>query len=277
MRLLLLLGLLLGFGAAYALEESGQVAAPPGFSNESALKFSESVVGQQVDDYTLLDRNGKSFKISDYRGKPLLVSYIYTSCSEICPATTQYLAKAVKYMQAALGADSFAVLTVGFNAPFDSPMMMRDFANRQDIKLPNWEFASADAATMRNLTRNLGFSYEYSVAGFNHISLLTVIDQNGKIYSQVYGDRFELPSMGEPLKKLVGNVETQYPGWEGLRNRIRLFCTVYDAKTQRYVTDYSFFVGMFISAILIYLFVAWLIRTWRNAPKPKADDNQASQ
>jgi protein SCO1/2 len=277
MRLLLFLGLLFGFGAAFAFEENGQAAAPTNFSNEAALKFSESVVGQQVGDYTLLDRNGKPFKISDFRGKPLLVSFIYTSCSEICPATTQYLAKAVKYMRAALGADSFAVLTVGFNAPFDSPMMMRDFSRRQNINLPNWEFASADAATMRNLTRNLGFSYEYSVAGFNHISLLTLIDQNGKIYSQVYGDRFELPSMGEPLKKLVGNVETQYPGWEGLRNRIRLFCTVYDAKTQTYVTDYSFFVGMFISVVLIYFFVAWLIRAWRNAPKPKVNDDQVSQ
>jgi protein SCO1 len=277
MRLLLLLGLLFGFGAAFALEESGQAAAPTNFSNETALKFSESVVGQQVADYTLLDRSGQPLKISSYRGKPLLVSFIYTSCSEICPATTQYLAKAVKYMQSALGADSFAVLTVGFNAPFDSPMMMRDFARRQNIELPNWEFASADAATMKSFTRSLGFSYEYSVAGFNHISLLTLIDQNGKIYSQVYGDSFELPSLGEPLKKLVGNVQTQYPGWEGLRNRIRLFCTVYDPKTKTYVTDYSFFVGMFISIVLIYFFVAWLIRAWRNAPKHSPNPNQGPQ
>ncbi len=273
MRLLLLLGLLFGFGAAFALEESGQAAPTANFSNEAALKFSESVVGLQVGDYTLLDRNGKPFKISDYRGKPLLVSFIYTSCSEICPATTQYLAKAVKYMQAALGAESFAVLTLGFNAPFDSPMMMRDFARRQHISLPNWEFASADPATMQQLTRNLGFSYEYSVAGFNHISLLTLIDQDGKIYRQVYGDSFELPTLGEPLKKMVGNVETQYPGWEGVRNRIRLFCTVYDPKTKTYVTDYSFFVGMFISLVLIYFFVVWLVRAWRKAPKHPTDSN----
>ena len=42
--------------------------------------------------------------------------------------------------------------------------------------------------------------------------MLTLIDQNGKIYRQVYGDNFELPALGEPLKKLVGNVQTQYPG-----------------------------------------------------------------
>jgi protein SCO1/2 len=275
MRLFLLLGLLLVLGHASAQESGGQAAPSSNFANEAALKFSESVVGQQVGDYTLLDRDGKPFRISDYRGKPLLVSFIYTSCSEVCPATTQYLAKAVKYMQSALGEDSFAVLTVGFNAPWDAPMTMRDFARRQGIKLANWEFASSDAATMKSFTRNLGFSYEYSVAGFNHLSLLTLIDQDGRIYRQVYGDAFDLPALGEPLKKLVGNVQTQYPGWEGLRNRIRLFCTVYDPKTKTYVTDYSFFVGMFISVILLYFFATWLMRTWRNAPRPPR--NQAPQ
>jgi protein SCO1/2 len=274
MQSLLFLALLLGSGSALAAEAGSQVAATAKFDSESALKFSESVVGQQVGDYTLLDRRGQPFKISSYRGKPLLVSFIYTSCFEICPATTQYLGKAVKYMQSALGADSFAVLTVGFNAPWDSPMTMRDYAKRQHINLPNWEYASADAETMRGFTRNLGFSYEYSVAGFNHISLVTLIDQNGKIYRQVYGDNFELPALGEPLKQLVGNVQIQYPGWEGLRNRIRLFCTVYDPKTKTYVTDYSFFVGLFISVVMLYFFAAWIIRAWRNAPKHPTEAGQ---
>ena len=273
MRLLLLLGLRLDLGTSFAIEASGQAAAPAKFDKKSAVQFSQSVVVQQVGDYTLLDRNSRPVKLSSYRGKPLLVSFIYTGCSDVCPVTTQFLAKAVKYMQAALGADSFAVLTIGFNAPWDSPQAMRDFAARQNIKLPNWEFLSADAATMKNLTHDLGFSYAYSVSGFDHISQLTLIDQEGKIYRQVYGDSFDLPTMGEPLKKLVGNVQTQYPGWEGLSNRIRLFCTVYDPKTGTYTTDYSFFVSMVISAVMIYYFAAWIFRAWRNSPKrpPRID------
>ncbi len=275
MRLLLLLGLLGMAGAAFASEVNVQPAAPAKFDQKSALKFSQTVVGQQVGDYTLLDRNGQPVRLSSYRGKPVLVSFIYTGCSETCPATTQFLAKAVKYMRDALGADSFQVLTVGFNAPWDSPQAMRDFASRQNIKLPHWEFLSADAATMQNFTRDLGFSYAYSVTGFDHISQLTLIDQEGKVYRQIYGDNFELPQMGEPLKKLVGNVQTQYPGWEGLSNRIRLFCTIYDPKTGAYTTDYSFFVSMLISAVMIYFFTAWLIREWRRILRrkpPKASE-----
>ena len=75
--------------------------------------------------------------------------------------------------------------------------------------------------------------------------------------------------MGEPLKKLVGNVQIQYPGWEGLSNRIRLFCTVYDPKTGTYTTDYSFFFSMFISVVMIYALAAWLIREWRRVLRRK--------
>ncbi len=269
---LLLLGLLFQMGmagAASALEADVKPAPSARFDQTSALQFSQSVVSQQVGDYTFLGRNGQQIKLSNYRGKPVLVSFVYTGCAEVCPATTQYLAKAVKYMQAALGANSFQVLTVGFNAPWDSPQAMRDFAARQNIKLPHWEFLSADAATMRNFTKAMGFSYAYSVSGFDHISQLTLIDQEGRIYRQIYGDNFELPQLGDPLKKLVGNVETQYPGWEGLSNRIRLFCTVYDPKTGTYTTDYSIFVGMFISAVMIFFFAAWIFREWRRLLRPK--------
>lgn len=268
MRSLLLIGLLLGVaGSASADEATTPVAAaaPAKFDQKSALQKSQGVIGRPFGDYTFLDRNGKPVRLADYHGKPLLVSFIYTGCSEVCPATTQYLAKAVKYMQNALGVDSFAVVTVGFNAPWDSPLAMREFASRQKIDLPNWEFLSGDALTMQKFTSDLGFDYAYSVTGFDHISQLTLIDQEGKIHRQVYGDNFELPQLGEPLKKLVGNVETQYPGWEGLSNRIRLFCTVFDPKTGQYRTDYSFFASMFISVILIYVCFAWAYREWRRS------------
>jgi len=276
MRLLLLIGLLVGVaGSVSAVEATAQAAAAPAkFDQKSALQKSSSVVGKRVGGYTLLDRNGQPVRLSSYRGKPLLVSFIYTGCSEVCPATTQYLAKAVKYMQSAVGADSFAVVTVGFNAPWDSPQAMREFAARQKINLPNWEFLSADAVTMKNLTRDLGFDYAYSVTGFDHISQLSIIDQEGIIHRQVYGDNFELPQLGEPLKKLVGNVQSQYPGWEGLSNRIRLFCTIYDPKTGEYRTDYSFFVGTFISIFMIYACFAWVVREWRRSGRrgiPKID------
>ncbi len=67
----------------------------PVLDEEKALKLSQSVVNQPVGDFTLLDRDEKPVRLASYRGKPLLVSFIYTGCFEVCPTTTKNLQKAV--------------------------------------------------------------------------------------------------------------------------------------------------------------------------------------
>ena len=242
-----------------------------GFDQKAALQISQDAIGRPVGDYALLDREGRALRLAGYRGKPLLVSLIYTKCSVTCPVTTRYLGKAVKIMAEAFGTDRFAVLSIGFDTASDTPQAMQEFAAQQAIDFPNWQFASVDPATLKELARDLGFRYRPSAVGFDHISQLSIIDQDGRVYRQVYGDEFDLPMLGEPLKKLIGNASLRYPVWRSLGERIRLFCTVYDPSTGRYRTDYSFFVGMLISAAMVLPFGYWLYREVRRAwGSPKA-------
>lgn len=273
---IMLLGLLVLMGLAspvFADEFANNPKAPAKLNQTAAMRLSENAIGKQVGDYALIDRNGRQVSFSSFLGKPVLVSFIYTTCSEICPATTQHLANAVKQMQGALGDDSFIVLSVGFNAPWDSPQAMDEFARRQRIEMKNWEFLSADAATMKNLIRDMGFSYAYSVSGFDHITQLTIIDQQGKIYGQVYGDNFDLPFLAEPLSNLVGKeVQPRYSKLESLGNQIRLFCSIYDPKTNTYRVDYLFFINLFVS--LAVIFYMWKLiyrevrRVWPYGKQP---------
>ncbi|HYA66176.1 MAG TPA: hypothetical protein VEE84_05780, partial [Burkholderiaceae bacterium] len=79
---------------------------------------------------------------------------------------------------------------------------------------------------------------------------------------------FALPALGDPLKQLLGSTQTHYPLWQGLGRRIRLFCTRFDATTGRYQTDYSFFLGMLISAAMIVPFGYWIVRELRRVWGP---------
>src|SRR4030066_809070 len=111
---------------------------PQVFDEKEILRISQSAIGNQVGDYTFLDRSGRTVRLSDYRGKPLVISMIYTTCPLICATATRSLS-ALKLSQDALGADSFGVLTIGFDTENDTPEAMGDFARRMDINLPNWE------------------------------------------------------------------------------------------------------------------------------------------
>lgn len=237
-------------------------AGDAGLDRDAALAASQRVIGKRIDDFTLLDRNARTRSLAVLADKPLLVSVVYTACVHSCSVTTRHLEIAVKRARAVLGRDAFAVATIGFDVPVDSPETMREYARRYSVDEPEWYFLSTDRPrTMKALLDQLGFSYAPSSAGYDHVVQATLIDEQLRIHRQVYGETFDLPQLIEPLKDLVWDRPASEQGFlERLLNRVRLFCTVYDAGGDRYVFDYSLFVGIAIGALVIGLMLYWLLR-----------------
>lgn len=245
-----------------------QATETPGaasYDADAALEHSQAAIGRQLGDHEFTDTDGNLVRLNDYAGTPLLISLIFTSCYHTCPVTTRYLGKTVDIAREALGEDSFRVVTVGFDAPNDTPETMRVFAREQGINVPGWDFLSGSKETIARLIDDLGFVHFPSPRGFDHIVQVTVVDRDGVIYRQVYGEMFEIPWLVEPLKELVfNNPQTDPHSFAGVLDRIRLFCTVYDPTTGRYETDYSLFIQVAIG-LMIVLSVGYylLLERWR--------------
>jgi protein SCO1/2 len=263
-------GVMASPGMAALHDTSGHAPSPTAggdpaskFDQKAALAISQAVIGKSLGDYTLTAADGRNLRMSEFRGKPLVISLIYTSCYHICPTTTQHLAKVVRTARAALGPESFNVLTIGFDTPKDTPSAMRQFAQDQNVNIAHWEFLSIDAAAMAGLTRELGFIAYSAPHGFDHLIQATVVDAQGKIYRQVYGMNFDTPLLVEPLKELVFGAPTSPSLLSNLSSRIKLFCTVYDPSSDQYRFDYSIFIGFFIGLGSIGTVSFLLIREWR--------------
>jgi protein SCO1/2 len=242
----------------------GTGAAQPVLDREQVLRASEAAVGREIAaDYRFTDTAGRPVALGELRGSPVVVSLIYTSCYHTCPMVTEYLAEVVRMARKVLGDDGFHVLTIGFDTANDHPVRMRQFAQERGIDDPNWQFLSADATTIAGLTRDLGFSYVASVKGFDHMTQATVLDRDGRVYRQVYGDRFPPPVLVEPLKELVFQTPPQAGLISSLANDVRLFCTVFDPSTGRYRFDYSIFVEIFVAATCLAGALVMIFRTWR--------------
>jgi len=259
--------------AAVAVLPSVQIIAPAegrqnAFDEKAALKASQEVIGKPVGDYVLTDRAGRPIRLSSYRGRPLLVNFVYTGCGQVCPTTTRVLARAVAEAQRVFGEDAFSTLTIGFNLPFDSPPAMADFARRHGVALPNWEFASAEAATVTRLTRDFGFSYVATLGGFDHVTQVTIVDGNGRIYRQIYGDSFDLPLLIEPLRNLVTGSALPAPGMAQMLDKIRILCTVYDPASGRYRLNYALFIEIFSGLTIIGGVLLFLIKERRPGRRP---------
>ena len=264
-RAALALGLLcasLGF-AAHAPTPAGN--ATPDY--KLALDTSQAVIGMPLGDYALRDRLNREVRLTDYRGKPLLVNFVYTGCFGVCPTTTRFLAKSVQAARSALGPDSFNVVTIGFNQPFDSPAAMAAFARQNGISDSRWEFLSPDAGTLAGLTRDLGFTYYATPKGFDHITQISVIDAQGVIYRQIYGDSYTLPMLVDPLKDVLSGQASRAVGIDAIWTKVKLFCTVYDPNSGGYRINYSLFFEIF-TGLTVLAGIAWFLLHERRRRAP---------
>ena len=246
-------------------------SSSPVIDEKMALKASQAAIGRQLNDYIFSASDGRQVKLSDYFDKPLVISLIYTSCAHVCPAITRNLAEAVKKARSALGQESFSVLTVGFDTAVDSPEAMADFASHQKANLPKWDFLSTDADTIQRLARDLGFTYQRSPKGYDHMTQATIIEAGGKVHVQVYGDLIKTQAFVEPLKQLVFGEKSDDTTLTLLTNKVKLFCTSYDPITDSYHFDYSLFIGMFIGFTIIGGGFWFLFKEYRHNKRSRSD------
>jgi protein SCO1 len=233
---------------------------------DKVLAKSEQAIGHMVGAYTLTETTGAPLSIADYRGKPLVISFVYSACSSVCPPTTQHLLTAVREATRVFGSNRFEVLTIGFDARNDTPTRMAQFAAVQGVKFPNWRLASADAGTIGALLRDVGFSYTAIAGGFDHIVQTTIVDRDGRVYRQVYGDDFPIQMFIEPLKDVVYGNAAAFT-LTGLVDRIRFICTTYDPGAGRYRIDYGLAFGSVLAGLSLLLFAGILLREWRRAAR----------
>jgi protein SCO1/2 len=243
----------------------GAAGTTPNFDYDRALEVSQGAIGNQLGNYRFTDTDGQVVSLDQLRGKPLVLSMVFTSCYQICPMTTRHLSKIVQKAREALGDDSFAVVLVGFDTAVDTPDAMRFFAAKQGVSDKDWRLLSTDAQTIASLSKDVGFQFFSSSNGFDHLIQATVIDAEGKVYRQVYGQVFDTPLLVDPLIELVlGHSPPEQPLFANLFDKIKLFCTTYDPVRDGYYFDYSLFLGMLIGGTIILFTGTIVVRGWRS-------------
>jgi protein SCO1/2 len=243
-------------------------ATAPGLDHALAIQASQAAIGRTVGEHILRNRDGRPVALSSLRGKPALVSFIYTGCFQVCPTTTRSLQESVQGLLKSVGANQFNVVSIGFNQPADSPQALKDFARKYGVDQPNWDFLSPPAATVAALAQDFGFMYQATPAGFDHVLQISILDAEGRIVRQVYGDSLSPADLGEPLKMLLAGQPVQAPGLlDQLADRVRILCTVYDPRTGSYRVDYTLPLQIAGGAIFFVLMVGFFINEWRSSRK----------
>jgi protein SCO1/2 len=267
MRRLLLLALR---PAAIALALAAGAPAHAGFDAAVAMQASQQALGREVRDVVLVASTGERLRLADLRGRPVVISMIYTSCEGICPATTRQLAAAVRVARGALGPAGFTVLSVGFDTAHDTPRALQAFAATQRVTDPRWWFVSASPDDIARLAADTGFWYAPGAGLFDHLIQITMLDGRGRVVRQIYGNEFTALEFTDPLRKAALGAPIGAASIGGLFDRVRLLCTVYDVRLGRYRIDYSLALSILIALTTLLGVVIVIARAGRRAPPPGA-------
>ena len=238
-------------------------ATAPDDRMEPAVRTSQAAIGRTVGAWSFTDHTGRAVRATDFRGKPLVVSFVYTGCFQVCPATTQALKRAVQSARYALGDGTFRVISIGFNQPFDTPEALAACARKQGVDRVDWSFVAPREVDVKALLAEFGLTVEATPAGFDHLVQTTIVDADGRIYRQVYGDAFDLPMFVGPLKELLSGQAAQAVSVDGIWRKVKLYCTVYDATSGRYRVNYSLFVELFAGLTFLGALATFAMRELR--------------
>jgi protein SCO1/2 len=154
--------------------------------------------------FTLTSQDNKSVSLTDFHGKVVAVTFIYTGCPDICPLLTQKMVD----VQDALGAlfgDKIAFVSISLDPERDTPEVLKDYAQFWGARPEGWSFLTGSLETVHDVTRRYGVFFAKKEDGsVEHSQLTTLIDADGQIRLQYLGARFDPEEFRRDLMSLVG-------------------------------------------------------------------------
>ena len=137
--------------AVAALDKSG-AAESQAHVHAAVPAHSRTTANYQVPDVTLTRSDGLTVKLSSELddGRPVVLSFIYTSCTTVCPVTSHTLAQ----LQDRLGPSRELVhlVSITIDPEFDTPTRLRDYAAGFGAG-PAWQHYTGTLAASQKVQR----------------------------------------------------------------------------------------------------------------------------
>jgi len=179
----LLAGALTALAAPTGVERLPVLGSAPAFALESA--------------------KGPRVALTDMRGKVVLLTFVFTTCTDSCPILTAKLAEIGR----ALGNDfgtRYAFVAISVDPLNDTPARLRAYASAFGADIPGWYFLTGTPGDIGEVVRRYGaYAKKTASGGVDHLFLTSLIDRAGMLRVQYLGTRFDPREMQRDLQLLL--------------------------------------------------------------------------
>jgi protein SCO1 len=154
--------------------------------------------GQQIPDFTLVNQDGHTISLSQFRGQPLLLTFIYTHCPfpDYCVRMSANFARVLRQLQQNPTVFNQAhLLSISIDPENDKPSVLRaygdSYVGRTDPGFAHWQFASGTAAQVRAAADFFGLAYNHKDGQIVHGLQTVLIGKDGKVIKVYSGNAWK--------------------------------------------------------------------------------------
>jgi protein SCO1/2 len=139
-------------------------------------------VGEVIPDFALYDQAGRVVQSGRFRGRQIVLNFIYTRCpiASMCPAATLKMMAAQKLARAA-GIANVDFVSITLDPAHDTPGVLREYAAVRGIDTSNFSFLTGPEGAIRDLLTQFGVIAEFDGDLIKHTLATLVIDERGRI------------------------------------------------------------------------------------------------
>jgi protein SCO1 len=181
----------------FRLENVKVVAEPRGGSALASLPAHRLLIGERVPDIPLVNQDGKTINLQQFKGKAVLITFIDTQCTDDCPIITGLFSRVNTLLRGdpVAYADS-KLISVSIDPKFDTPPVLWKYGLKylhdNSEGFSHWEFTDLTPEHLKRLAAAFGVMYAPSPDGdIVHTMQTALIAPDGTVAQLWPGDKWD--------------------------------------------------------------------------------------
>jgi protein SCO1 len=154
--------------------------------------------GQPVPDFTLIDQNNNQVSLSQFRGKVVALTFIYTRCPlpDYCLRLTNNFGRLQKRFAARTGKD-LVLLSISFDPDHDQPDVLAHYANVWKANAAGWHFLTGPLSSVKQVCGLFGMNFWPDEGLLTHSLHTVIIGRDGRLVANLEGNQFSAEQLGD--------------------------------------------------------------------------------
>lgn len=160
-------------------------------------------VGEAAPDFVLYDQDGRVVKSEKFRGKQVMLNFIFTRCqvAKMCPAAVARFQQ-VQRLAREKGVANLELVSISLDPSHDTPGVLKEYALLRAIDTGNYSFLTGPEAAIRSLLAQFGILKEFKGNILNHTATTLLIDETGRIVHRADGSTWDVQEFVQKMKKV---------------------------------------------------------------------------